>query len=273
MKKNIKLIIFDVDGTLINDDRKLISENIEVIKKLRDKGIKLVLNSGRTFNAMWRVRQALGLMDFDDYSICGTGAFIRRNSDGKALVSNPMGEKDYDKITSLLEGEDVQVAIHTKNYLYLNEEKPNRGFLVDQEQVGLAWMKFENFSDIEDGISRVSISAEPEVLDRIYDKYGKDLENDYKLMRNEVYILEVLNKNAGKSESLRKLLDILDMDSEEVMYFGDGMNDVKSLELAGVGVAIGSGKKEAKDAADFIIGNNNDPSIAKFLREYFSLDE
>lgn len=134
-------------------------------------------------------------------------------------------------------------------------------------------MKFENFSDIEDGISRVSISAEPEVLDRIYDKYGKDLENDYKLMRNEVYILEVLNKNSGKSESLRKLLDILDMDSEEVMYFGDGMNDVKSLELAGVGVAMGSGKKEAKDAADYIIGNNNEPSIAKFLREYFSLDE
>ena len=57
MKKNIKLIIFDVDGTLINDDRKLISENIEVIKKLRDKGIKVVLNSGRTFNSMWKMRQ------------------------------------------------------------------------------------------------------------------------------------------------------------------------------------------------------------------------
>lgn len=273
MNKNIKLIIFDVDGTLINDDKKIISENIEVIKKLRDKGIKVVLNSGRTFNAMWRMRQALGLMDFDDYSICGTGAFIRRNADGKAIVSNPITEKDYNRITSLLDGEEVQVSIHTKNYLYLNEEEPNRGFLVDQEQVGLAWLKFEKFSDIEDGISRIALAAEPEVLDRIYKKHKRELEKDYKLMRNEVHILKILNKNAGKSESLIKLLDILDIDKKEVMYFGDGMNDVKSLELAGVGVAMGSGRKEAKDAASYVIGNNNEASIAKFLREYFSLDE
>lgn len=273
MNKNIKLIVFDIDGTLINDDRELIDENIKVIKELKKKGLRIVLNSGRTFNSMWRVRQGLGLMDFDDYSICGTGAFVRQNADGKAIISNPLGKKDYERISKMLEGEDVQLSIHSKNYLYLNAEKPNRGFLADQEQVGLAWMKFRDFEDIEDGISRVAIAGEPEALDRIYQKYEKDLEKDYKLMRNEVHIMEVLNKNSGKSESLKKLLDILKLDPEEVMYFGDGMNDVKSLELAGVGVAMGSGQKKAQDAARYVIGNNNEASIAKFLREYFSLDD
>ena len=50
------------------------------------------------------------------------------------------------------------------------------------------------------------------------------------------------------------------------------MNDVKSLDFAGCGVAMASGMKEAQDAADFVIGSNEEPSIAKFLKEYFDLD-
>lgn len=271
--RDIKLVVFDIDGTLIDDDRKLISENIEAIKKLKALGIRVVLNSGRTFNAMWKVRQALDLMGFDDYSICGTGAFVRRNADGKALISNPLGKADYEKVLALLGDEDVQVSVHTKNYLYLNEEVPNRGFLEDQAQVGLAWMKFEKFEDIEDGISRIAIAGEPYVLDSIYEKYGQVLKKDYKLMRNEVHIMEVLNKNAGKSETLKKLCEKLAVRADELMYFGDGINDVKSLDFAGVGIAMGSGKDEAKDVATYVIGSNNEPSIAKFLEEYFCLND
>ncbi|MDO5048003.1 MAG: Cof-type HAD-IIB family hydrolase [Anaerococcus sp.] len=273
MKKDIKLIVFDVDGTLVNDKKEILDESIKVIDKLKKKGIRIVLNSGRTFNGMWRMRQRLNLMGFDDYSICGTGAFIRRNADGKAILENPLYEKDYKEVINLVEGYDVQVTIHTMNIFYLNEEVPNEAFIKDQRQVQLPWMKFEKFSDIEKSVSRIGITGDKEILDEIYAANKEELEKSYKLMRNEDYLLEVLNKKAGKSKSLRKLCDFLGISKDEVMYFGDGLNDARSLSFAGTSIAMENAHPKAKEAAQYLIGSNNAPSIAGFLRKYFDLDE
>ncbi len=268
MKKDIKLIVFDIDGTLVTDDKEILEENIDIIKKLRSKGLRIILNSGRTFGSMWPYREKLGLMGFDDYSICGTGAFIRRNADGKIIKSHPLTEDDYNHILKIIKDSDVQVSIHTSNALYLNEERPNESFLKDQKQVRLQWLKFEKFSDIPEDISRISIAAKSEVLDEFYDKYKEDLHKDFKTMRNEDIVLEILNKDSGKSEALKDLLNIVDIDKENVMYFGDGANDVKSLELAGVGVAMKDARDECKKVCDYVIGSNNEPSIANFLKQY-----
>lgn len=272
MKKDIKTIVFDLDGTLLNNKKEILDETVDVINKLKEKGIKIILNSGRTFNGMWRMREKLGLMAFDDYSICGTGAFVRRNADGKAIISNPLGKADYEKIKKMTQGEDLQITIHTMNILYLDAEVPNEAFLYDQWQVAMPWLKFEKFEDIEDSISRIALAGEKELLDKFTEENKEELLKDYKLMRNELRLLEILNKNAGKSESLKELCQILDINKDELMYFGDGMNDVKSLKFAGCGVAMASGRKEAKEAADIVIGSNEEPSIADFLKEYFNLD-
>lgn len=272
MNKDIKMIVFDLDGTLLNDKKEILDQTVEVIEKLKKNGIRIVLNSGRTFNGMWKMRQKLNLMSFDDYSICGTGAFVRRNADGKALIENPLAKADYEFLEEMIRGYNLQLSIHTMNILYLNDEVPNEAFIVDQNQVSMPWFKFEKFEDIEDSISRIALNGDKEVLDDFYEKNKAKLQKDYKIMRNEIHLLEILNKNAGKSESLKKLCQILKLDRENIMYFGDGMNDIKSLEFAGCGVAMGSGRQEAKKAADYIIGSNEQASIANFLKEYFNLD-
>ncbi|WP_243342573.1 Cof-type HAD-IIB family hydrolase [Anaerococcus sp. AGMB09787] len=273
MKKDIKLIVFDVDGTLVNDNKEILDETVEVVEALKNKGIKIILNSGRTFNGMWRMRQKLGLMAYDDYSICGTGAYIRRNADGKALLANPLDEDDYNKIVAMVDGFDVQVAVHTMNILYLNEEEPNEAFILDQKQVQMPWMKFEKFSDIEESVSRIGIEGDPEVLDQISDKYMDKLTEDYMVMRNESYLIEILNKNSGKEKSLASLCDILGVAMDDIMYFGDGLNDAKSIDLVGVGIAMDNAHPAAKDAADYVIGSNEEPALAEFLRRYFDIDD
>ncbi len=86
MKNNIKIIVTDLDGTLVDSSSKVILENKIVLKALHDKGIKIGIATGRPFNAFWWIRQELGLESFDDYSICNTGAFVRCNADGKKIV-------------------------------------------------------------------------------------------------------------------------------------------------------------------------------------------
>ncbi|MBM0046508.1 HAD family phosphatase [Anaerococcus sp. mt242] len=269
MNKDIKLVAIDLDGTLLGSDREVVEKNIDAIKKIHDKGIKVVIATGRCFNGFWWVRQALGLEGFDDYSICNTGAFIRCNATGKAIVENPLDKSDYEKITSYLKDYDLQVGIFTKDVLYNNEEVVNNGFKTDQEVMRLPRQKFKDFDDIEEKVARINFMGDEAELDKFYEKNKEALEKDYMTMRNETYSLEILKKSSGKANSLKKLCEFLDIDLENVAYFGDGANDIESIKLAGLGIAMANAKEETKEAADYVTSSNDEAGVAKFLEKLF----
>lgn len=269
MKKDIKLIAFDIDGTIITKDGKVLAETKEIIKKLKEKGIEIVLCTGRTFNGFHWIRQELGLMADDDYSITCTGAFIRQNSTGKALMEKSLTKFDIKKIYAKLDDKNIDFRIDTRDILYCNSENLSKEFLSDQAVVKMPWLKYENLDDIEAYIGRACFVSDENTLNDFESRHKEDFEKSYRYMRNDRRITEILHKNAGKSETLKDLAKMLDIDMENVMYFGDGANDVKSIKASGVGVAMGNGRTAAKEAADFVIGSNDEASIANFLKEYF----
>ena len=91
-------------------------------------------------------------------------------------------------------------------------------------------------------------------------------------MRNEDYALEVLKKTSGKEKSLKALCDYLGISTDEVMYFGDGVNDKAAIELAGIGVAMGNASCDTKSVADYVGKTNDEAGLAKFLQEYFDIE-
>lgn len=175
---------------------------------------------------------------------------------------------DMEKIYSRWDDKNIDFVIHTRDILYNNSENPRKEFLKDQALMRMPWLKYESFADIEE-LGRACFESDIETLDEFEKRHKADFEEDYRYMRNDINIIEILNKDAGKSETLKDLAKILDIDMENVMYFGDGANDVKSIKASGVGVAMGNGRTAAKEAADFVIGSNDEASIANFLKEYF----
>lgn len=270
MKENIKLVAIDLDSTLLDSDGKLPEENKEVLLKIKDQGVKIVLATGRPFNGYWWIRQELGLEGFDDYTICNTGAFIRRNADGKILVDNSIDKYDYEKISGLLDSDEIQIALFAGTALYNNSDPVNQEFFGDQELLKMPRLKFKNFEDIDEKIARVNFMGEESVLDEFYKKNKEALEADYMTMRNETYSLEVLNKSSGKANSLKKLCDYLGIDLADVIYFGDGSNDTKAMELAGISVAMGNADDEAKDTADHETVENDKAGVGEFLKKFLN---
>ena len=270
MKKSIKLIAFDIDGTLITKDGRVLKENKKIIKDLKERGIKIVLCTGRNFSGFYWIRQELDLMGYEDYSITCTGAFIRQNATGKALLKKVLSMEDMREIEAKLDDTDIQFAIHTRDILYNKYENPNQAFLNDQKLVRMPWLKYESIDDINVDLPRACFIGEKEKIDDFEKRHKDDFINDYKYMRNEKTIIEILHKDAGKSETLRDLAEMLDLDMSEIMYFGDGANDLKSIEAVGVGVAMGNAREITKEAADYVVGDNDTPAIAEFLKEYFN---
>lgn len=270
MKKNIRLIAFDIDGTLITKDGRVLKENKKIIKDLKERGVKIVLCTGRNFSGFYWIRQELDLMGYDDYSITCTGAFIRQNATGKALLKKVLSIEDMKEIEAKLDDTDIQFAIHTRDILYNKYENPNQAFLNDQKLVRMPWLKYKNLGDIKDDLARACFIADKEKIDDFEKRHKDDFINSYKYMRNEKTIIEILHKDAGKSETLRDLAKMLDLDMNEIMYFGDGANDLKSIEAVGVGVAMGNAREITKEAADYVVGDNDTPAIAEFLKEYFN---
>lgn len=269
MKKEIKLIAFDIDGTIITKDGRVLEETKNIIKDLKQRGIEIVICTGRSFNGFYWIREELGLMDFDDYSIASTGAFIRQNATGKALIKKTLTKDQAKEIASMHDDDKIDVTIHTRDILYNKAKHPNKHFLRDQAIVRMPWLRFESIDDIKDDLARVCFEGDIETLDGFEKRHKDHLNKSYKYMRNDPTIIEVLNKEAGKSETLAELAHMLDIKMDEIMYFGDGANDVKSLRAVGVGVAMGNASDSTKKAADFVIGINDTPAIAEFLKEYF----
>jgi len=269
MNKDIKLVAIDLDGTLLGSDRQIVEKNIDAIKKIHDRGIEVVIATGRCFNGFWWIRQELGLEGFDDYSICNTGAFVRINASGKTIVENPMDKSDYEKIMSYKGDYDLQVGIFTKDVLYNNEEIVNAGFKKDQEIMKLPRLKFKDFDDIEEKVARINFMGDEDELDKFYEENKEKLEEDYMTMRNETYALEILKKSSGKANSLKKLCEFLDIDLANVAYFGDGANDVEAIKIAGLGIAMANANEETKKAADYVTSSNDDAGLAEFLEKLF----
>lgn len=268
MNKDIKLVAIDLDGTLLGSDKKIPEKNKEVLEKLQQKGMKIVLATGRPFNGFWWIRQELGLEGWDDYSISNTGAFVRRNADGKALVDNSMTRDDYEKILSYMQEFDLQLGVFTKGTLYNNADEVNGGFLEDQNIIKMPRLKFEKFTDIKEKVGRINFMGEAAELDRFYETNKKEIEKSYMTMRNETYSLEILKKSAGKAKSLEKLCQHLGVSLADVAYIGDGVNDREAIALAGIGVAMANGTDEAKEVSDYLTKSNDEAGVGHFLKQF-----
>lgn len=267
---DIKLIAFDIDGTLINSKGEVLEETRGLIKDLREKGYRVVLCTGRPFNGYWWIREGLDLMGEDDISINSTGAHIRENATGRDIAKKVLSKADIEKIASFKDDDRVNFAIWTRDIIYTNDPV-NDGFLRDQYLLDMPRLKYESIDDIPQDLTRACFTADADVLDEFEKRHREELEKDYMVMRNAKNIMEILNKKAGKLEAMTYLVDYLSIDLDNVIYFGDGANDVKTLKAVGVGVAMGNGREATKEAADQVIGTNDEPSIADFLRDYLDV--
>ena len=262
----IRLIATDLDGTLLNNEHKISDYNKKVISAVNEKGIKVILSTGRPTSAATKFLDDLNI---ETDMISFNGAMIT-DRNGNILYEN--------NLESSIGKELIEIAKKYKIYY--------QGFLGERWNLSDAkskWLNFyisiakiDNYSVGFDNIKDFSFSkfmfiGENEILKEIAEELDKKLKDKvYYAFSRPVY-LEVHSPKVSKANALCFLLNKYDIKKENVMAFGDNNNDIEMLEIAGISVAVDNAENSVKEKAKYITKSNIENGVGYFINEYFNL--
>ena len=241
---NIKIAFFDIDGTLTNNNKIITDKTKESLKYLNDKGIKLVLASGRFDDFALEYNKDLNVFD---YLICNNGAEIIDIKNNKLVYFDNLNTK-LDLIVNNLNTKEIIFNGFHKQYTLEDNYKDNYIYQV----VALTHSKEE--------VENIIVFTKNNDLKVTYisSAYYNDLESGK-------YTTNINLLNTSKGHAIKILLSILNINKENSICFGDNDNDISMFNECGIKVAMDNGMEELKDMADYVTINNNEDGVAYFI--------
>lgn len=265
-----KLIAVDMDGTLLRGDHTISTKTKQAIKSVVEKGIKVVLASGRPIEGLERYLEELNLLCEDDYVMSFNGSIVQ-NVKTKAIVcKNILKGSDLKVLYRLAKEIGVNIHAFTKQGCItpvMNEYTKLEGKI---NGIEVHEIDFDTIDDNEDVIKVMLIDPEP-VLSEAMKKIPSSIYETYTVVRSAPYFLEFLNKASSKGAGIKALVDYLGIKSEEVICIGDAGNDLDMIEFAGLGVAMGNAFEEVKEVADYITYDNEADGVAHVIEKFIGI--
>ena len=262
----IRLIATDLDGTLLNNEHKISDYNKKVISAVNEKGIKVILSTGRPTSAATKFLDDLNI---ETDMISFNGAMIT-DRNGNILYEN--------NLESSIGKELIEIAKKYKIYYQgflgerwnLSDAKSKwLDFYISIAKINNYIVGFDNIKDFS--FSKFMFIGENEILKEIAEELDKKLKDKvYYAFSRPVY-LEVHSPKVSKANALCFLLNKYDIKKENVMAFGDNNNDIEMLEIAGISVAVDNAENALKEKAKYITKSNIENGVGYFINKYFNL--
>lgn len=255
--KNSKLLLFDLDGTLLRSD-KIISDNtIEVLEKCRKTGLLIGVSTSRSQQNSLKYIAELA----PEIIVSSGGALITYKNEPVYKAEFSVNEVNRIIRTAReICGADCEITVDTFDSHYWNYKIDPKA--VDKQWEGTVYCDFSE--DFPEPSLKICVEiADDEIAHRLcselkeYDSIRFTDGNWYKFTKKE----------ATKENAIAKLCEILGISEKNVMAFGDDLADIGMLKMCGIGVAMGNAVDEVKEVSDIVIGTNDEDGIAVFLEE------
>lgn len=246
---DIKIIFFDIDGTLIDINRKRITDRmLETLIRLQERNILLCLATGRTPLTLPHFDGAT----FDAYlTFNGSYCFTKEQD----IFSNPIPADDVQTIIRNAAAINRPVSIASKNRLTANGRDQD---LIDYYSIAKLEVEVtEDFPQVSQGdIYQIMLGCREE-------DYPRLLKNTHnaKIAAWWNRAADIIPASSGKGTGVEKILAHFHLDRTQALAFGDGNNDLEMLQAVGHGVAMENASAQLKAAADDVCGHVADDGI------------
>lgn len=258
-----RMVFFDLDETLLTDEKIVLEENKKAIEDAKKLGVHTVICSGRQANA---VKMFKDMARTGRYVICTNGTEIYDYEENREIYTCEIDKECVLELYNFAMQEDLLIKIDTPSIRYVNKLR----FARHEEKE----LKIGIEELLAKKILQISIGAQNEeklkkASDIVKQHANIKIENDFILQgKNEkIRIINIINKDASKGNGILKLCEYLNIDVEKTIGFGDDLNDISMIGTVGYGVAMGNARDEIKEIAKEVTLSNNEPGIAKVLRE------
>lgn len=258
-----KLLVLDVDGTLLNDEREISKRTLAALLKVQQMGVRIVLASGRPTYGLMPLAKTLELGNYGGVVLSYNGCQIIKAQNGEILFERRINPEMLPYLEK--KARKNGFAIFTYHDDTLITDSPDNEYIKNEALLNnLKIIREDEFSTAIDfaPCKCMLVSDKEKALIGLEQHWEKRLAGTLDAFRSEPYFLEVVPCGVNKANTLGALLEHLGVTREEVIAVGDGVYDVTMLQLAGMGVAMGHSQDSVKVCADYVTTSNEEDGVA-----------
>ncbi len=265
-----RLVALDLDDSLLNNELLISDRTVAAVQKAAEQNIYVVICSGRSPSAILPFVRRLDLAGKEQgrYAVASNGSVVvdlhKREEIYSAKVDGDVlaqAKKAADKV-------GLPCQVYSSSMVYASVD--NEYTRMDSNLTGVpseVVPDFENF--VKSGFAKMMVPGDPKILVGLQKELAARFEGRAVVLISKPYFLEILPANCGKGEALEFLSAHLGIKMNEVMAFGDSMNDESMIVKCGLSVAMSNGLDKIKDEAAFVTRLTNDQDgIADFVEQF-----
>ncbi len=252
----IKMIVTDLDRTLLRDDKTISPYTAGTLEELHASGVPFVIATARPTRA---VRKAMPRLRYDG-AVFFNGAVV--TAGGESLRAYKI-DGALDIVRAILRDKpETQLSVEMDDYLYSNMPPESLG------DWGSDYCYTTDFKETAGRlVEKILISSKELPPERWMEEYARYIPQGLYMQMSENTLIMVMNRQATKLGGIRLLAERYGAGLSEIAAFGDDVNDMDMLRECGTGVAVGNALPEVKAVADEVCGSNEEDGVARWIGE------
>ncbi|MDE5787832.1 MAG: Cof-type HAD-IIB family hydrolase [Bacteroidaceae bacterium] len=258
-----KLIVLDVDGTMLNSNREVTKRTVQTLRRVQQMGIKVALASGRPTYGILPLARQIDLDVYEGYIISYNGAQVMEAKDGQIIFERRIDPQMVPYIEKKARKMGLTMAYYDGNEV-VSDDISNPHVVDEAQMNGMSLRQDEMISvGMDDWPSEIMlVSDDEQALNSLEEHMQRHLAGVMDTIHSNPYYLEIVGYQVGKSYAMSALVQKMGIQMSEVLAIGDGAADINMLQMAGTGVAMGNATEGVRRCADFTTLSNDEDGAA-----------
>ena len=261
MSEPVRLVVSDVDGTLVDRAKQLTPGTVAAVERLRAAGLGFTIISARPRSGMMPIADTLAI---DDVMGAFNGGTIFRR-DGTVMVQHRIDPDIVKTMFDLVGDSAVDRWVFADDRWYASTDQ---GHHVDSERIASnqAPIVTHDFTGLYDRADKLTfVSDDPALLSDLHEQAAAAFGTRSTVVQSQTYYLDVTALAANKGDGVTLLAEAMNTPLSAVAVIGDQGNDVAMFERAGLSIAMGQGPAEVRAKADFTTSGNDEDGVARAI--------
>lgn len=252
-----KLFVFDLDGTMLNSQKEVLSSTHDVLREIKEAGHQIAIATGRNFTLS---QKTIDETSIDHYIVCnGSAGYI----DSEQFYLNPLERKELEKLVNMAIENNHHVVYQTPTDLKRQNEEISPRVKGGMDFIQQPVPDYDGEFISSEDIVQMLLFVNEEELNEHYENNFEHLQ----FVRWYDNAVDVIPERGSKWQTILRMAERLNIHEDDIVVFGDGHNDYEMIAKAKVSIAMGNALDYIKKEATYVADNNDNDGISNVIKE------